>query len=134
MENGGVLFGNAICASRTFAESFRREMSLIFQNDSLRRLPPEHAMFTDEYDGFDLTTITLRTPSARSESQIAEILETRGPPHVEAIHINGRLAVAFSPYDLSCALENQISIECKGYSRQDAARLGSNIILFSLQQ
>jgi hypothetical protein len=134
VENGGVLFGDAICASRTFAESFRREMSLIFPNDALRRLPPDHTMFTDEYDGFDLTTITLRTPSARSKSQMAEILETHGSPHVEAIHINGRLAVAFSPYDLSCALENQISIECKGYSRQDAARLGSNIILFSLQQ
>jgi hypothetical protein len=134
VENGGVLFGDAICASRTFTESFRREMSLIFPNDTLRRLRPDHAMFTDEYDGFDLTTITLRTPTARSESQMAEILETRGSPHVEAIHINGRLAVAFSPYDLSCALENQISIECKGYSRQDAARLGSNIILFSLQQ
>jgi hypothetical protein len=91
-------------------------------------------MFTDEYDGFDLTAITLRTPSVRSESQMAEILETRGAPHVEAIHINGRLAVAFSPYDLSCALENQVSIECKGYSHQDAARLGANIILFSLQQ
>ena len=62
VENGGVLFGDAICASRTFAESFRREMSLIFPNDALRRLPPDHAMFTDEYDGFDLTAITLRTP------------------------------------------------------------------------
>ena len=50
------------------------------------------------------------------------------------LEINGRLAVVFSPYDLSCALENHESLECKGYIKADAARLGVNVILFALQQ
>ncbi|MEC7567286.1 MAG: DUF4159 domain-containing protein [Planctomycetota bacterium] len=134
VENGGVLFGDAICASRAFTESFRREMSLIFPASPLRRLPAEHVLFTAEYGGFDTTRITLRTPVQRDATQTAGIRESQVIPHVEAVHLDGRLAVAFSPYDLSCALENQVSLECKGYTRQDAARLGANIILYSLQQ
>ena len=40
----------------------------------------------------------------------------------------------FSPYDLSCALENHASLDCKGYVKQDAARIGLNIILYAMQQ
>jgi hypothetical protein len=42
--------------------------------------------------------------------------------------------VILSPYDLSCALENGASLECKGYIKEDAARLATNVILFSLLQ
>ena len=40
----------------------------------------------------------------------------------------------FSPYDLSCALEKHDSLECRGYTREDAARIGLNVVLYSLQQ
>ena len=40
----------------------------------------------------------------------------------------------FSKYDLSCALEKQDSVQCQGYVRDDAARIGLNVILYSLQQ
>jgi hypothetical protein len=35
---------------------------------------------------------------------------------------------------LSCALENQSSLECKGYTKEDAAKIGVNIVLYALQQ
>ena len=54
-------------------------------------------------------------------------------PVLEGIEIDGRLAVIFSPFDLSCALENQGSIECKGYLQQDAAKIGLNVILYAMQ-
>ena len=47
---------------------------------------------------------------------------------------DGRLVVVFSPYDISCAMENAASLECKGYVREDAARLGTNIVMYALQQ
>jgi hypothetical protein len=31
-------------------------------------------------------------------------------------------------------LENNASLECKGYVREDAARLAINILLYALQQ
>ena len=48
--------------------------------------------------------------------------------------VDDRIAVIFSPYDISCALENHSSMDCTGYIREDAARLGINVILFALQQ
>ena len=52
---------------------------------------------------------------------------------LEGIELDGRFAVVFSPYDISCALENSPSLECKGYIREDAAKIGSNVILYALQ-
>jgi hypothetical protein len=40
----------------------------------------------------------------------------------------------FSQYDLSCALEKRDSLECRGYVREDAAKIGLNVVLYSLQQ
>ena len=55
-------------------------------------------------------------------------------PLLEGVQLDGRLVVVFSPYDISCAMENQASMECKGYIRADAARIGVNVILYALQQ
>ena len=41
---------------------------------------------------------------------------------------------SFSPYDISCALENRESLECEGYTRKDAARIGLNVLLYSFNQ
>jgi len=42
--------------------------------------------------------------------------------------------VIFSPYDISCALEQHESFGCRGYTRQDAARIGLNVLVYSLNQ
>jgi len=42
--------------------------------------------------------------------------------------------VLFSPLDLSCALENHASPDCNGYTSEDAARIGINVILYSLHE
>ncbi len=132
--NGGFIFGDAICASPQFAESFRREMRMIFPEQVLRRLPAEHPLFTEEFGGFDVRKVTLRSPASQSDGPRTQVTETEVTPHVEGFQLEGRLAIAFSPYDLSCALENQSSLECKGYLQNDAARLGTNIVIYALQQ
>jgi hypothetical protein len=55
-------------------------------------------------------------------------------PFLEGLEIDGRIAVVLSPYDISCALERGVSLECKGYIPADAARLAANVILFGLGQ
>ncbi len=37
-------------------------------------------------------------------------------------------------YDLSCVLEKHDTLACRGYLREDAARIGLNVVLYSLQQ
>ena len=46
-----------------------------------------------------------------------------GEPVLEGVKLGDRWAVIFSPYDISCALENRESLECEGYTRKDAARI-----------
>ena len=133
LKRGGFIFADAICASQEFATAFRREMQLVLAGPTFIRIAGDHPLLSEEFGGYDVTTVTLNDPTRRNPNN-------RGPtssvtvPLLEGLTIDGRLAVVFSPYDMSCALENQAVPECKGYSRDDATRLGTNIILFGLQQ
>ena len=53
-------------------------------------------------------------------------------PKLEGVRMGDRWAVIFSPYDLSCALEKQNSMECTGYGRDDAEKIALNVLLYSL--
>ncbi len=134
VERGGTVFANAICASRQFVESFRREMQTIFPQHPLAPIPAADPLWTKKYGGFDLPTVTRRDPQARRKDQPLKALERKVPPELEGVKVGDRYAVIFSPYDLSCALEKQDTMECQGYTRDDAARIGLNVLLYSLQQ
>ena len=58
----------------------------------------------------------------------------RGPPELEGIKVGseGRYAVIFSKYDLSCALEKHDSVECEGYVRTDAEKVAINVLYYAL--
>ena len=45
-----------------------------------------------------------------------------------------RYGVIFSEFDLSSALEKHDSLDCRGYTREDAARLGINVLRYAMQQ
>ena len=131
---GGVLFADAICASDSFARSFRREMTTILPDYPWQRIPATHPMFTSEFRGYDLNRVTVRDPQRRASSDgpLRAKLQRVGP-RLEGIEVDGRYVIIFSPLDISCALENHVSLQCKGYVREDAARIGVNVILYALQ-
>lgn len=131
-QTGGFLFCNAICADEQFANSFRSEMQIIL-GQALSPLDPQHAMLTPRYNGFDVRQLSVIDPSQGGDGAV--VASTRRiAPIIEAGYAEGRMVVAFSPLDMSCALESRHSLQCKGYLREEAARLGINIILFALQQ
>ena len=134
VENGGVIFGDAICASKPFANAFRNEIQAIFPGSKWHRVPPDHALFTDEYRGADLSRVRLRKTELRRSGQPLEANIEEVTPVLEGLEIDGNYVVLFSPYDISCALENHASLDCTGYVAEDAAKLGINIILYALQQ
>ncbi|MCA9267186.1 MAG: DUF4159 domain-containing protein [Planctomycetales bacterium] len=133
IERGGFLMADAICASEDFARSFRREIAATFRDARLAPIADSHPLFTQEYRGYDVTRVTLRDPAFRAPGDPLKAKLIRVAPTLEGLEIDGRLAIVFSPYDMSCALENSPSLECKGYDRRDAARLGVNILLYALQ-
>jgi len=134
LKRGGFLFADAICASDPFAQSFRREMQTIFPDARLSRIAADSPLFSRQYRGYDLRTVTLRDPQVRAKDDPLRARLTKVAPLLEGLDIDGRYAVVFSPYDISCAMENSPSLECKGYIRPDAARIGVNVLLYALQQ
>jgi hypothetical protein len=132
IERGGMLFADSICASPAFTESFRREMATIFPAQPLRPIPGNDPIWTPHYGGFDLHLVSRRDPQARQPKEPLKAAERHMPPQLEAVAVGKRYGVIFSPYDLSCALEKQDSLECQGYVREDAARIGLNVILYAL--
>lgn len=132
LDRGGFIFADAICAQPEFAESFRKEIQEIYPEGKWQRIPTDHPLFTSDYRGFDLKTVSLRDPQARGADDKLSARIVKIEPLLEGLEIDGRYAVILSPYDLSCALENSQSLECKGYVREDAARIGANIVLYAL--
>lgn len=134
LERGGFLFGDAICASREFAEALKSELSLLYPEGQWQRLEPTHPLFTDEFHGFRIETVRLRDPLRGGGDDPLTTRWVAIKPLLEGFFVEGRLAVVFSPYDLSCALERGASLDCKGYAPEDAARLAVNILLYGLRE
>lgn len=132
LQYGGMLFADSICSSPEFAAAFRREMQAIFPDAPLERIPPGDPLFSEKYGGDDLHVVSRRQPEQGAGPLKANVRQ--GEPFLEGIKLDGRYAVIFSRYDISCALENHESLECEGYIRKDAARIGLNVLLYSLHQ
>jgi hypothetical protein len=133
-ERGGFIFADAICANQEFADSLRAEMKVIYPEAKFTRIPPDHALFTEEYHGYSLKTVELRDPQIRAEGEAMTSKIVKATPLLEGLEVDGRIAVILSPYDISCALEKGASLECKGYTKADAARIGANVLLYALGQ
>lgn len=132
-ENGGMVLGDAICGSEEFASSVKKEFERVFPDAAWRTIPPDHPLMLKEGPGgFDLRNVALIDPAAGGND--LENAKREGPAEIEALEWKGRIIMLFSPNDLSCALESKHSLQCRGYTREDAYRIGMNMILFALMQ
>jgi len=131
LERGGTLLADSVCASQPFTDAFRKEFSAGLPDRTIESIPNDDPLFSaSTYGGFDLRQVTLRSPAADGGPLSSE--KRKVPPQLEGIRIGDRWAVIFSPFDISCALEKQNSMECTGYDREDAEKIALNILLYSL--
>jgi Domain of unknown function (DUF4159) len=133
---GGVLFADSCCGVAPFDTSFRRLMEQLFPDSEkkLKRIPPDHELFTSKGNGFDLKTVKRREPNVDTGDSALEVSVRSVEPFLEGIEIDGKFVVIYSKYDISCALERQASVACTGYLHEDAVRLAINIVLYSQLQ
>ena len=131
---GGTLLADSICASKPFAEGFRREILAAMPGHSLQRISANDPLFTTAFGGFDIRHVALRDPQTAASAEPISTHVRQVEPQLEGIQIDGRWAVVFSPFDISCALESHQGVGCRGYTPQDAARIGLNVLLYSLNQ
>ncbi len=134
VERDGMLFGDAICGSEAFTQSFRREMALIFPKNPLQAIPARDPLWTTRYGGADLHLVMRRDPQPGRPGEPLQTAVRAVPPELKGVRFGDRWGVIFSEFDLSCALEKHNSMECRGYSREDAARIGLNILLYGAKQ
>lgn len=133
LERGGVLFADACCGAKPFDKSFRELMVQLYPDRRLDRIPVSHELFSDRI-GHDLKRVRRRgaEPGEANGPLLSEVRE--GEPFLEGIEVDGRYVVIYSKYDISCALERQSSATCPGYVADDAVRIATNIVLYSLLQ
>jgi len=120
---GGFLLADACCGRRTFDLAFRREMEKVVPQ-RLKALEPTHPIFSTQYKigGVNFTQAAL----------VQKGLKNPSPPSLEAITLNGQLAVVYSQYDLGCGWELKPHPYGIGYESKDAVQLGVNTVLFAV--
>lgn len=142
IDRGGTLMADSICANPEFTAAFRREMQAIFADDpdvkpkgsGLTPIPGKDPLFSKQFGGYDLSTVSLREPQGVGSEGRESATVRKIEPELEGLKLGDRWAVIFSKFDLSCALEKHDSMECEGYTRDDAERIGLNILLYSLHE
>ncbi len=122
LERGGFLFAESCCGNPVFDRSFRALMAELFPDHPLKRLPPTHPIFST---GFPLRSVTYRKAVRKEHPHLTE-------PWLEGVEIKGRLAVAYSKFGLGCGWENHPCLGCRGLVRDDALKLGADVVLYGL--
>lgn len=123
-ETGGFVLGDAICASPDFLESVRMEFAKALPGSNWRTVDPKKPLI------FDLGIVALIDPS--NPGSDLKQAKREGPAELLAVEWKGRTVMLFSPNDLSCAMESKHSMQCRGYVREDAFKIGISMILFGL--
>lgn len=141
LDRGGTIMVDSICASREFTASFRDEVEQIVKlmenvepGARLERIGADDPIFTEAYGGYDIRTVQRREPQRAGRDGPLKANVNRVTPDLEALTVGERYGIVFSPYDISCALEKHESLQCHGYVREDAAKIGLNVILYSLHR
>lgn len=122
LKAGGILVADACCGRAAFDLAFRREIAKVLPEHRLDRLTPDHPLYHSHYD----IGHTQYTP---------RVLEDFGPldaPMLEAIALDGRLAVVYSRFDLGNGWEQFPHPYSYGYGDRDALEIGTNIIVYSV--
>ncbi|MGL6194673.1 MAG: DUF4159 domain-containing protein, partial [Thermoguttaceae bacterium] len=132
IERGGFVFVNSICASSAFTKSFEEEINKIFPDSPMMPIPLDDPLYSDAYSGTKIEKVEMKLPQKTAGRRI-ETVKRMAEPELKGIRIDGKLAIIFSPYDVSCALEKINSLECKGYTPDSALSIGINVLLYAME-
>jgi hypothetical protein len=133
LDRGGVLLADSCCGAKAFDKAFREFIVQVYPDKKLERIPVTHELFSEK-NGRDIRSLRRRTAEGDENASVGNYTIRTAEPILEAIEIDGRLAVIYSKYDISCALERQNAGSCEGYLPEDAVKLGTNIVLYSMLQ
>ena len=123
VENGGTLLVDAAGGSTTFAAAADRELRAIFEDAAdafAQPLPAGHELFADK-DGIPPLKIDYRIDAIQEMGAGRE-------PRLRGIERDGRLAVIYSPQDLSVGLVGNAVAGVIGYAPETSTALVARVI------
>lgn len=131
-ERGGFLFANAVCGSESFRQSLEREFAATLPEEELVDVPGDDPLFTGKYGGFKIEKLQYRTQKIDPEGKTSSET-TATAPKLKGVKRGDRWILLFSPYDVSCALENSAAANCEGLTRKSAFYLAVNILFYAAE-
>jgi len=123
LENGGLLLAEACCGRKGFDLGFRQVMRRIFPDRPLRLVPAESDLFRLPND---VKWVGV-TPALMQDLGAAGI-----PPRMEAVDVDGRYAVIYSPLGMAGGWELSPSPYARSYDPAGATKLGENLLMYSI--
>jgi serine/threonine protein kinase len=117
---GGTIFADAGCGSPAFDAAFRRFVAELLPGSQLVPIPREDELYSAKV-GFDLSDVNFSVAAGGGH----------GPPQLEGVKLNNRWTIIYSKFDVGCALDRHVIIDCKGYSHESALKIAANIVIYS---
>lgn len=133
LDRGGVLIADSCCGAAAFDKSFRELVKQLYPETPLQRVPVTDDLFSDKI-GREIRKLRRRSLEHAAANGTLQTTTMDVEPHIEAVEHEGRYVILYSKYDISCALEQQSSVNCEGYLPEDAARLATNLVLYATVQ
>ncbi len=125
-QRGGFMFADACCGRDKFDRAFRALVKRIFPDKNLERLPPDHKVFRMKYT----INIVQYRPILKKELPDGE----RDMPRLEAVVLDGRAVLVYSPYDVGCAFEGFPCAMCRGMELESAEQVLTNVLLYGMTE
>ena len=121
---GGIVWADRCCGKRAFDETLRAELARVFPDSKLKRLEDSHAVFE----------IGHVIEGVRYSAGHRKAGYRKAAPHVEAVVIDGREAVLYTPHSLGSGWKTyEYGLPCMVHD-DDALKLSENIILFAFSR
>ncbi len=119
---GGMIIFDSCCGRKEFAQSARQEIAQIFPERKLKPIPLDHPVFNSYYENAGRVRFTKASKMS-------------SPAHsgLEGIEIGCRMAVVFSPHDMSCGWDMHTHSTPGGswIESEDALKLGANLMAYA---
>ena len=122
LQSGGVLLADASAGKKAFDRAFRREIKRVLPNQSFKVLGVDSPLY--------------QMPFKVRQVAYTRLAKAQSPdlnaPTLEAITLDGQLAVIYSQFGLSNGWEQLGFAYNRGYTDADALRLGVNTFAYAL--
>ncbi len=119
--SGGMIIYNTGLGSKPFYESVMAELKLIFPEQPVQKLAPDHPIFHSQYD----------VDRVEYSPAVAASGYRGNEPWFDAVEVNCRVVALVSRWGMAVGWQGEVKDEWQAYKPESAFRLGVNIMTYA---